>query len=89
MHAVVVRVKLNDPNSAREMVTSTVVPRVSSSPGFVSGHWTWDSAQSNGLSMVIFDSEANAQATADRVAEMITDAISLESVEVREVVASA
>jgi hypothetical protein len=39
--------------------------------------------------MVIFDSEENARAVADRVSGMVTDAVTLESVEVREVVASA
>ena len=89
MHAVVVRVKINDPEPAREMLTSGVVPQVSAAPGFQAGYWTWDDGGSNGVSMVIFDSEDNARATAGRVSEMVSDAVSIESVEVREVVASA
>lgn len=89
MHAVVVRVKINDADSGRETLTSAVVPRVSAAPGFQAGYWTWDEGQTNGVSMVVFDSEDNARAAADQVGGMITEAISLESIEVREVVASA
>jgi hypothetical protein len=39
--------------------------------------------------MAIFDSKDNASAAADRVAGMVPDAVSLDGVEVREVVASA
>jgi len=89
MHAVVVRVTINDLEPAREMLTSGVVPRVSAAPGFQAGYWTWDDGQTNGVSIVVFDSEENARAAADRVSGMIGEAVSLESVEVREVVASA
>ena len=89
MHAVVVRVKINEVEGAREMLTSQVVPQVSAAPGFQAAYWTWDEEHSNGLSMAIFDSESGAKAAADRVASMVPDAVSLESVEVREVVASA
>jgi hypothetical protein len=89
MYAVVVRVKINTPEGAREMLTGRVVPQVSAAPGFQSGYWTWDDGETNGLSMAIFDSKDNASAAADRVAGMVPDAVSLDGVEVREVVASA
>jgi hypothetical protein len=90
MHAVSVRVTINDAERARELLTSQVVPQVSNAPGFKTGHWTWPTeGPTNGLSLVIFDSEENARAAADRVSGMVTDAVTLESVEVREVVASA
>jgi hypothetical protein len=38
--------------------------------------------------MVVFESEDAAQAAADQVPQMVTDAVTLESVEVREVVAN-
>jgi hypothetical protein len=44
---------------------------------------------SDGLSMVVFDSEDAARAAADRVPDGVPEAVSLESVEVREVVAHA
>ena len=89
MHAVVVKVTLKDPDSARQLLESQVIPRVSAVPGFKAGYWTWDDGQSNGVSMVIFESEEGAAAAADAVPSMISDAVSLDSVEVREVVASA
>jgi hypothetical protein len=48
--------------------------------------------ETNGLSMVIFDSEENARAAGDRVSAIAADArddVTLDGVEVREVVASA
>ncbi len=76
------------------MLTSQVVPRVSGAPGFTTGYWTWgsDAGGLNGLAMMIFDSEENARAAGERlraVAAEGADDVTLESVEVREVVASA
>jgi len=91
MHAVVVRVRVSDVERAQQMLESQVVPQVSSAPGFKAGYWTrvTDGAETNGLSMVVFDSEDNARAAADRVQGMVPETVTLESVEVREVVASA
>lgn len=89
MHAVVVRVAINNVEAAREVLTNQVVPGVSAAPGFQTGHWTWGADQSDGVSLVVFDSEENARAAADRVSQMITEDVSLQSVEVREVIASA
>ena len=94
MHAVVVRVTIHNADRTREMLNSRVVPQVSGAPGFKTGYWTWatGSGESNGLSMIIFDSEENARAAGDRVSTVAADApddVTLESVEVREVVASA
>jgi hypothetical protein len=89
MHAVVVRVTLNDPDSARGLLESQVVPRVSGMPGFKAGYWTWDDGRNTGVSMVVFDSRERASAAADAVPSMVSDAVSLDGVEIREVVASA
>ena len=40
------------------------------------------------MSMVVFESEETARAAADQVPQMISEALTLESVEVREVVAN-
>ena len=88
MHAVVVKVTVNDREAAEQTLHEEVVPRVSQLPGFVAGYWT-RSEGADGLSMVLFDSEDDARAAAERVPQMITDAVSLESVEVRGVVAHA
>jgi hypothetical protein len=87
MHAVVVKVKVNDPEAAQSHLREQVVPGVSQLPGFVAGYWT--RKDNNGLSMVIFDSEDAAKGASERVPSMIPDAVTLEDVDVREVVANA
>jgi heme-degrading monooxygenase HmoA len=87
MHAVVVRVRINDPERSEETLRNEVVPGVSQAPGFQAGYWTRDGDE--GLSMVIFDSEANARAGAERVPSMAPQEVTVQSVDVREVVASA
>jgi hypothetical protein len=90
MHAVVVRVAISDFEGGRTHLREQVVPRVSSAPGFVAAYWTRSGDSTNGLSMMVFDSEDNARAAADTVrAAPMPDAVSLEDVEVREVVESA
>jgi pseudouridine-5'-phosphate glycosidase len=89
MHALVVNVTINDLESATEMLNSQVVPQVSQAPGFVAGYWT--RSDNRGLSMVVFESEDAAQAAAQRLQSEGTgsDAVTLDSAELREVVASA
>lgn len=85
MHAVVVRVRLRDPEAAESELRQQVVPRASGAPGFVAGYWTRKGDE--GLSMVLFDSEDAATAASEQI--RVPDAVTLESVEVREVVAQA
>jgi heme-degrading monooxygenase HmoA len=85
VHAVVVRVKINEREQAERTLRGEVAPRVKQAPGFVAGYWTRGSAD-DGLSMILFDSEDAARAVADQVPQGVPDAVTLESVEVREVV---
>ncbi len=89
MHAVVVRVTVRDVETAQTGLQEQVVPRVQQSPGFVAGYWTRSDGQ--GLSMVVFESEEDARQAADQVKANMPpgDAVTLDDVEVREVVASA
>jgi hypothetical protein len=87
MHAVVVKVTINDREAAEKRLREETISRVSQIPGVVAGYWT-RSDGSDGLSMVVFESEETARAAADQVPQMISDALTLESVEVREVVAN-
>ncbi len=87
MHAVVVKVKINDFEAADSHLRERVVPGVSQSPGFVAGYWTRKGDA--GLSMTIFDSEDAAKGASEQVPSMIPDAVTLEDVEVREVAAHA
>jgi hypothetical protein len=94
MHACVTRVTIHNEGRTREVLTSQVVPQVSGAPGFKNGYWTWltDGGEVNGLAMMVFDSEENARAAGDRIRAVAADAsddVTLDSVEVREVVASA
>ncbi len=90
MHAVVIRVTINDFDQGREFLTEQVVPRVSQAPGFVTGHWTRSDDSSNGLSMIVFESEEGARTVADMIqSQGPGEGVTLEDVEIREVVANA
>jgi hypothetical protein len=87
MHAVVVKVTITDSEAAESVLREQIVPRVSQAPGFVTGHWT--RKDNTGLSMLIFESEDAANSMSEQVRSMVPDAVTLEDVEVREVVAHA
>jgi hypothetical protein len=91
MHAVVVKVSINDFDRARQFLTEQVVPRASQAPGFVAGYWTRSEDGSAGLSMVVFESEAAARGAEQMIqaAAPQDDGVTLDGTEVREVVASA
>jgi hypothetical protein len=88
MHAIIVSVTINDAEKATDNLRSNIVPQVSSAPGFVAGYWTRLGAD-QGRGMVVFESEDTAKAVAERVQEMPGEEVSLDSVDVAEVVASA
>jgi len=87
MHAVVVKVTINDPEAATTALREEVVPQVSGAPGFVAGYWT--RKDDTGLSMILFDSEDAANAASERIPQGMPDAVTLDGVEVREVAANA
>ena len=91
MHAVAVRVSINDFERGREFLTTQVVPRVSQAPGFVAGYWTRSDDNRNGLGMIVFESEDAANGAAQMIQSQAPqdEGVTLEDVEVREVVASA
>jgi hypothetical protein len=87
MHGVVVRVTIKDAEVAEQALREQVVPRVSESPGFVTGYWL--RKDSSGLSFAIFESEDAARAASENIQSPNPDAVTVDDVEVREVVASA
>ena len=96
MHSVVVRASIHNADRTREVLKSQVVPQASGAPGFKAGYWTWPTGEGelNVLAMIIFDSDEHARAAGGRVSANFSqledrDDITLDSVEVREVVASA
>lgn len=86
MHAVVVTVKVGNVEEARPELLEQVVPAVSQAPGFVAGYWL-EPVDGHGLSVVVFESEEAAKVAAERVQP--PSSVTIETVEVREVVASA
>jgi len=87
VHAIVVRVNIDDPEAATARLRADVVPSVSQAPGFVAGYWT--RKDSSGLSMLVFESEEAATNAEARVRANVPDGVNVESTEVREVVANA
>ncbi len=85
MHAVLVRVTINDPESSVRHLQEQTVPRVSGAPGFVTG--TWTRVGNDGLSLVVFESEEAARKMAEIVADVVPEGVTLEDVQVREVAA--
>ena len=89
MHAVVVNVTIHDFDRGRQMLEERIVPTVKQAPGFLAGYWT-RSEDDRGMSLIAVESEDAAR----NIAEMIRSAppdegVTLDNVEVREVVANA
>jgi hypothetical protein len=96
MHAVVVRGTIHDAEGARQVLDRQVVSLASGAPGFQTGYWTWPTGGDglNVLALIVFDSEENARAAGDRVTANFAQLenrgdVTLDDVEIREVVASA
>ena len=87
MHAVHVRVTVADREAAVKGLQDQIVPTVSGAPGFVAGYWV-ALPNGKGTSIVVFDSEASAQAAAGPIGQG-RDGVTIDSVEVGEVVANA
>jgi len=87
VHAVITTVTINDREAAESHLQEQVVPGVKQAPGFVTGYWS--RKENSGLAMVVFESEEDAGNMAERVPSMLPDAVTLENVDVREVVAHA
>jgi heme-degrading monooxygenase HmoA len=91
MHAVVVKVSVQDGPTATEFLRGTIVPRVSQAPGFVAGYWVRLEGGDEGNSVVVFESEEAARAAADQLRANVTEnvGVKLNDVSVGEVVANA
>jgi hypothetical protein len=89
MHAVVIQVTIHDFESGKRMLEERIVPTVKQAPGFVTGYWT-RSEDDRGLSMVVVESEEQARGLAEMIRSAPPDeGVTLESIDVREVVAHA
>ena len=90
MHAVVVTVTIHDFDRGRVMLKDRIVPAVSQAPGFIAGYWT-RSEDNHGMGLIAVESEDAARSLAEMIQSQAPqdDAVTLESVDVREVVANA
>lgn len=90
MHAVVGTVTIHDFERGLSVLREQLVPRVKQAPGLVSAYWL-RSRDNRGMSVIVFETEEAAQALARRIESEgpPTDAVTLDRVEVREVVAQA
>jgi hypothetical protein len=87
MHAVVVTVTISDHEIAETHLHENVVPEWSQAPGFVAGYWTRKGDSRMGT--VFFESEDAAKAMSETVGSKAPAEVTIENVEVREVVANA
>jgi len=85
MHAVVVRSTIQDFDEGGTFLREEVVPRVSQAPGFVAAYWVRLEGN-QGASMLVFESEEAARAMAEQVTPPPSGVVTLNSVEVGEVV---
>ena len=94
MHAVFVKVDVSEPGRERalEHLRQNVVPQVKQAPGFHSGTWLAPDADDKGMGVVVFESEDAAEGAAERMrsGELPGEiGVKVESVEIREVAATA
>jgi hypothetical protein len=87
MHAVVVNLRITDPEAAGRALHEQLVPRVSRAPGFVTGYWT--TKGNTALSMFMFETEEAANRMSEEAVAGVPAGVVLEGVEVRVVVAHA
>ena len=89
MHAVLTSVTVKDVPTAESYLREQVVPNAKQAPGFVAGYWVRDEAEGRGV--VVFESEDAARGASERIRETIggNPGVTLNSVTVGEVVASA
>ena len=91
MHAVVVKVSIQDGPAATEFLRERIVPEVSQAPGFVAGYWVRLEGGNEGNSVIAFESEDAARATAERIRENVASnpGVTIDDISVGEVVANA
>ena len=86
MNAVVVRVTINDRESATQGLREQVVPQVSQAPGFVAGYWTRKEGTNTGLSMIVFESEDAANSAVEQLRGAAPEGVVIDDIEVRDVI---
>jgi hypothetical protein len=90
MHAVVTNVTINDATVGTARLRDEIVPRLAAAPGFVAGYWV-RLPDNKGSSTAVFESETAAQAMVDMIRGRpeVDDSVTIDSMEIGEVVANA
>lgn len=89
MHAVVVSVAINDFEEAMPSLRDRVVPQVTQAPGFAAGYWVALDGHERGRAVIAFESEEAARQAAGMIEAAADTGVTLESVDIGEVVARA
>jgi uncharacterized protein YhfF len=88
MYAVLVAVTIDPEHQeeAQEHLRKEVVPGVKQAPGAVAGYWLAP-AGGQGYSTIVFDSEENAKAAAEMVPQRVPEFVTVNHVQVQEIIA--
>jgi hypothetical protein len=89
MHAVIVSVTITDNDTATTILRNEIVPRVKQAPGFVAGYWVRVEGGDQGRGTIVFESEDAASAAASHITQDPGEGVTLDSVDVGEVIESA
>jgi hypothetical protein len=88
MHALVFNVTIRDRAQGEQFLKERIVPGVAQLPGFVAGYWV-NSGETQGVSLVVFESEEAARSAMEGGPRPPEEAVTIDSVELGEVVAHA
>jgi hypothetical protein len=89
MHAIIVSVSISDGEAATEHLRNEIVPQVKQAPGFVAGYWVRIQGGDKGRGTMVFETEEAARAVAEQITQNPGESVTLDSVDVGEVVESA
>lgn len=90
MYAVVTKATIHDIDRGRKFLNEEGIPRIKQAPGFVAGHWV-RLDEATGTAMIVFESEEAAETAAERIRTNppAGDAVTINSIEIGEVVGHA
>jgi hypothetical protein len=88
MHALVFQIRIHKREEASKLLNERFVPAMRQAPGFVAGYWV-DLPSDAGVSVIVFDSEESVKAVMEGARPPQTEAFTVESANVGEVVAHA
>ena len=88
MHALVFNVTIRDRAQGEQFLKERIVPGVAQLPGFVAGYWV-NRGEAQGVSLVVFESEEAARSAMEGGPRPPEEAVTIDSVELGEVVAHA